>query len=552
MEKVLNTLSDKLIILDKLLNVKFCNTELLKVINISKDEINRIKVSTSNRNLINEIYNDEIKEKEISFHLNGQYIKLYGNIVLQEELIFMIVKDIIGVASDIPNDVIQENLEQNTKTVRSIVLGLEEVIRDIESNKYNFDIKKEKNMTNLIKEALNQIKGIELMQQDFELFLSVSSDMIGVLDEEYNLKMVDENWNSYLGWEKEDIMGKNIVHIIHEEDKKEFEDMINGLGEQIKIIENKVKCKNGKFKYFRWNLKFCQDASAIVFTIRDISKEKQEQQIKIELEKEIQMESLKSEYLTNMSHEFRTPINIILGVIQLMECKIDKSKIVCTDEFNIKEYIKTMKQNSYRLLKLVNNIIDITKIDTGGYKLDLGNYNIVNVVEEISLSVVNYVKERNINIIFDTNSEEEIIACDPEKIERILLNLLSNAIKNTEDNGSIYVNVEVSKDLVNIVIRDTGQGISEDKINKIFDRFEQADKSLRKGYQGSGIGLSLVKSLVNMHGGNISVSSEVGVGSEFNIQIPKNIIEIQKNPSTHVNTSDRVEMCNIEFSDIYK
>jgi len=209
-----------------------------------------------------------------------------------------------------------------------------------------------------------------------------------------------------------------------------------------------------------------------------------------------------------------------------------------------------MMQNCYRLLRIINNLIDITRIDGGFLNLELRNHNIVSLVEEITLSVVEYTKSKNINLIFDTEIEEKIIACDADKIERVLLNLLSNAIKFSNSNGTIEVNIFDKQDYVAISVKDNGIGIPQEMKNKIFERFSQVDSSFTRRTEGSGIGLSLVKSLVELHKGKIEVKSEVNKGSEFIITLPVGIVEGECNNQIATNQPN-VERLQIEFSDIY-
>jgi signal transduction histidine kinase len=218
-----------------------------------------------------------------------------------------------------------------------------------------------------------------------------------------------------------------------------------------------------------------------------------------------------------------------------------------------------IRQNAYRLLKLINNILDLTKIDTGFSEIALDNHNIVEVVEDVTLSVSQYVKSRGIELIFDTDIEEKIVACNDEKIERIMLNLLSNAIKYTKAGGTIKVDIKDLDTEVMISVQDTGIGMPNDKLEVIFERFRQVDELLTRRAEGSGIGLSLVKSLVEAHGGTISVSSTQGVGSEFVILLPSRMVEITEISNKHadiIHNEDQmqreVERINIEFSDIYK
>jgi len=257
-----------------------------------------------------------------------------------------------------------------------------------------------------------------------------------------------------------------------------------------------------------------------------------------------------TEFFSNISHELKTPLNVILGAIQILSLKGNmQMSLENEDKFN--KYLRVMKQNCYRLLRLVNNLIDLSKFDSGYLKLNLCNLNIVSVVEEIILSVAHYVENRGLSIVFDTDIEEKIVAVDADKIERIMLNLLSNAIKFTDAEGSISVNISDREDTVVISVKDTGIGIPKDKLNSIFDRFGQVDKSLTRNKEGSGIGLSLVKTLVELHGGHIAISSIEGEGSEVVFELPVLTVENEMPAVSSVSGKSKVENIKIEFSDIY-
>jgi signal transduction histidine kinase len=311
-----------------------------------------------------------------------------------------------------------------------------------------------------------------------------------------------------------------------------------------------------------------KDILGIVILLHDVSERKNIAEIQKKmidenkklLQQTIEYDRLRTEFFSNISHEFKTPLNIILSTIQLLNF-IHKGSINNYSNFIVafEKYIDIMKQNSYRLLRLVNNIIDITKIDTGFYEINLNNHNIVAVVEDITLSIAEYIKSKEIELIFDTDFEEKIIACDDEKIERIMLNLLSNAIKYTKPGGTIKVHIKNVDTNVMISVQDTGIGIPNDKLDVIFERFRQVDELLTRRAEGSGIGLSLVKSLVEAHGGTINVSSISGVGSEFVIMLPFRTLSNTESSYKHldiINNDDQlhknVERISIEFSDIYK
>jgi signal transduction histidine kinase len=264
------------------------------------------------------------------------------------------------------------------------------------------------------------------------------------------------------------------------------------------------------------------------------------------------LETLKmqDEIFANISHELKTPLNVIFSTNQLMELYLKNDSLEDNRE-KVSRGISSTKQNCYRLIKLINNIVDLSKMESGFFKLDLCNENIVMIVEDIVQSVAEHIKGNGISIVFDTNTEEKIIACDPEKIERILLNLISNAIKFTNPDGGIFINIIDKDNSVEIEVKDTGIGIEKKHLDNIFERFHQVDKSLSRNAEGSGIGLSLVKSIVELHGGNISVYSTLGEGTIFKIVLPARLVKGERVIERIKTRNNKIEMINIEFSDIY-
>lgn len=261
----------------------------------------------------------------------------------------------------------------------------------------------------------------------------------------------------------------------------------------------------------------------------------------------------KSMFLANISHELRTPINVLMSSIQLLELYLNNGELV--DKGKLKEKVHIQRQNCYRLLRLVNNLIDITKLDAGYFTLSFEKCNIVSIIEDITMSIAEYIKSRGIELIFDTNVEEKEVCCDLDAIERIVLNLLSNAIKFTPQGGKITVTVNDLGEVVRIAVKDTGIGIKEDMLDKVFERFKQADELLTRRSEGSGIGLSLVKYFVEMHGGRVLLNSEYQVGSEFIVEIPvrqegNSMQECECINNRKLNDGV-IQKINIEFSDIY-
>ena len=374
---------------------------------------------------------------------------------------------------------------------------------------------------------------------------------IVLYDEDGNIKFANKTVKNF------------IFKTPYREDKKVESVIINKMKE---VDENLIlEIKNSIRKYRTWKgniyipsldmtvecsiqniyTQFKENNYAIIF--KDISSKLRSQKYLIEYEKMKKHEEVKNEFFANISHELRTPLNIFYSTLQLLDIKSNDMSVDFRQVYeNNKQYLKI---NCKRMLRLINNIIDITKIDVGFTKAKFTNCDIVRVVEDITLSVINYANNKNINIVFDTEVEEHIIKCDSSMIERAILNLLSNAIKFTKENGNIFVNLYKDENWVHIIVKDDGIGIPISIQNIIFERFVQGDKSLTRLNEGSGIGLSIVKSIVELNNGEIYLDSDEENGTEFEILLPNEKLEGDEYEYNHEIDIDKIEL---EFSDIYE
>jgi signal transduction histidine kinase/PAS domain-containing protein len=273
--------------------------------------------------------------------------------------------------------------------------------------------------------------------------------------------------------------------------------------------------------------------------------------INTENEKRLALEralEMKDEFLSLISHELRTPINAIYAAIQAIS-SIYSDKLPS----KVNEYIRTIKQNTFRQLRLVNNLLDITRVNSGHIKVNKKNVDIVFLTKAITESAFQYASQKVVYITFTSAIENKIIGIDEQKYERIILNLLSNAIKFTPTGGFIDIKLSLKKSNICIDVIDNGIGIPPDKVPLIFERFGQVDSSLSRQAEGAGIGLSLVKKFVEALGGKISVKSKVGKGSTFTIQLPseKVLEDHGEMQNTNLLDSHLVLTTNVEFSDIY-
>ena len=344
---------------------------------------------------------------------------------------------------------------------------------------------------------------------------------------------------------KEDVIGKTEKDIntpINKIRKYEKEEKEIILSKKPSISNNSQVCSDGRTRYFETIKVPFLDENQMVGGVLGISRD-----ISHRKEAELEFERLRMEFFANLSHEFKTPLNLIFSSIQLIEYMIDKGE-------NIEKYIpytNIIKQNGYRILKMVNNLIDSTRLSSGCLDYMPQNYNIVEFIESMCESVQYYANEETIELIFDTNLEEKIMAFDLEKMDRIMLNLLSNAIKYNKENGKIEVSLNFEKEDLYIKVKDSGVGIPEDKLDDVFLLFKQVNNRITKLSEGSGIGLSIVKSLVGLHNGTISAYSEKDEGSEFVIKIPISMCEEKEFDKKIVKYNKYVENIDIEFSDIY-
>lgn len=411
------------------------------------------------------------------------------------------------------------------------------------------------NLTGVIV-ILNDITEIYKIQEATKQLATIvesSDDAIIGMD----LKGMVTNWNkgaeNIYGYTQEEMQGQSICKIVREERVHEVFSAIERIksGVSVEQVETVDVTRKGEFVDVLIKASSIRDNSGKIMGIstitRDITKRKRAEAAEKVLTEAIEYERIKNEFFANLSHEFRTPINVMYSSLQMIELYVRKGSSI----ESIDKYTKVMKQNCYRLLRLIRNLIDITRMDVGFFKLNLRNHDIISIVENITLSIVEYCTPKNINLVFDTQIEEKIIACDPDMIERIMLNLFSNAIKFIGEDGNIDVNIHEEADNVVISVKDDGRGIDESKLDMVFERFMQADKSLSRENEGSGIGLAIVKELVELHGGRINVISKPGQGAEFIIRIPSRRVNEQGFEDNISADNSKVEHINIEFSDIY-
>lgn len=286
-----------------------------------------------------------------------------------------------------------------------------------------------------------------------------------------------------------------------------------------------------------------EEEGSLIVVFRMLDCEFKSTQLEKELNRIKEKNKFKTEFLSNVAYDIKKPINKIFETNNnLIE---NKGKY---NSENINNHTRLVKQNCYRLIRLLSNVEYVSRIDNGTCTLELRKCDIVKLVENIVKISKTYTDKKGIDISFKSEVNKKILSLDIDKVEKIILNILSNAIKFTDTGGRIDINLYMENEQVCISIKDTGIGIPKDKTEVIFENFEQLDTTLSRGCEGTGMGLSVVKKLANLNNIKINVESELNKGSEFIITLPNNIV------SKNIKLQDKFaqdEKIDIEFSDIY-
>jgi signal transduction histidine kinase len=244
--------------------------------------------------------------------------------------------------------------------------------------------------------------------------------------------------------------------------------------------------------------------------------EQQRQQIQQQNIQLSQASQLKSKFLATISHELRTPMNAIIGFSQFL--LRPKHGELSTSQ---RDMVERILNNGKHLLRLLNEVLDFSKIESGQLELKPQIYDVLAVINSTIGEIKAQAEIKKLSLSVINKLDDPIIYSDPLRFKQILTNLLSNAVKFTKV-GEIKVELEpIGEDRIAISVHDTGIGIENEEINNIFEVFRQIDQAINREYSGTGLGLAIVKSLVNMMSGTVKVESQLGVGTTFRIEIPR-------------------------------
>jgi len=250
--------------------------------------------------------------------------------------------------------------------------------------------------------------------------------------------------------------------------------------------------------------------------VRDISARKQAADAIANLNSELKIANQhKSEFLANMSHELRTPLNSILGFSELL---LDDTS-ARYDASTHQKFLSQINTSGRQLLALISDILDLSKVEAGRMTLKLESFSVSDVVGDVLATIEPIATKKRIAIKADVAAAGKLEA-DAGKFKQMLLNLASNAVKFTPEGGMVSMDARRLPEGVEIAVTDTGIGIAQSDIDRLFKEFQQLDSGPGRRQEGTGLGLALTKRLARLHGGDVRVVSEVGKGSTFTISLP--------------------------------
>lgn len=373
--------------------------------------------------------------------------------------------------------------------------------------------------------------------REITAILDVQPDTIFQISDEGVIKDCRKSEGVDLHIAPEEFIGRNMAEFIPEQITNKYlaATLLANKTEEVQVIEYDLVIRGNKYSY-EARLAVSKGASDNFVFVRDIThRKKAEKELRFERselalrveERTTELQTMNAElqraveakdkFLATVTHELRTPLNVILGATEAME-----DNIYGPLNTNQLQSVGRISQSGYQLLELINDILDVARIDSEQLALNIKPTNVTSVCQSCVEMIGEVARGRNINVEFESCKSTVSAMVDELRLRQILMNLLGNAVKFTDEGGSVgsKLNFDSENETLSIAIWDTGIGIAEENVDKLFKHFVQLDSGLSRQYQGSGLGLALVRRLAIMHGGDVSVKSELGVGSTFTVTLP--------------------------------
>jgi signal transduction histidine kinase len=423
----------------------------------------------------------------------GNYMKLYiitDSISIVRLIIFVssIFAIIVNITKENYNFIFKETINTNKK--------LEELNKEIIYNNYELE---------------NAYRKLSNRQNLYKGFLMCLPNPIVIINNNLRISYCNEKFLSIIGKDNlREVVNRRIDYYINFNcDIRKIVRDINKKPYSTTIDKDDKKIEA---RFFSLN----EEEAECILLLKDLTEEIKITSMKEELKSIKMKEEIKKNFLSNISHDLKVPINVIYSAIQLEKILIENN-----DTEKLSSYNEISKQNCFILTKLTNNLIDISKIDSENLEANLVLDNIVEFVEDYLFSLSPYIKNNGLNVLFDTDEEEIFICFDKEMMQRVILNLVANSLKFTDEGGTFFINIKNTKDEVLIKVGDTGIGMSKSFTKRAFNKYEKESRSKDSNSSGFGVGLFVVYNLIKAQNGNIEIMSDLGKGTIFTIKFNK-------------------------------
>jgi PAS domain S-box-containing protein len=364
------------------------------------------------------------------------------------------------------------------------------------------------------------------VEAERDRFFTLSLDLLCIAKSDGYFKRINPAFTAVLGWSPEELLSKPFIEFVHPDDRaatlREVERQTIA-GEPVLRFENRYRHRNGSWRVLSWR-SVPQPGGLMFASARDVT-DVQAAHSALEAAKEAAdvANRAKSDFLAKMSHELRTPLNSIIGFSEILEAE---SGGPLTDKQ--RRFVANVLTSGRSLLQLINDILDLSKVEAGRMELILAPFNPGDALSQTQELVAPLADKKGLSLELSVPSALPPVQADQTRIEQILYNLLSNAIKFTPEGGQVRVTARLLRDPsfgsgpdeLEIAVSDTGIGIAPKDLERIFQEFEQVGSDSRQNSQGTGLGLALSRKLVELHGGRLTVESAPGRGSTFRFSLP--------------------------------